>query len=239
MGFFHQVTLRWIGAIIILGIAVSGAFFVMGYILRRTSGEEHSGSFRAFAHWLTGVLRHSRLDRRISRSGGRGLTLSAACRKSPKITTNTSAHHRIGLVLIIALWTTTIWKVRVIRVAASSNQNMRRLAGEKLVFWFALGAGAAVTVSGVLLLFPFYVTNIVGMQIAQVVYAVIAVLFVSVIIAHIYIGTLGMEGAFEAMATGGVDLNWAKEHHDIWLEEQLSREPLSARSGQSSPAPAE
>jgi formate dehydrogenase subunit gamma len=74
------------------------------------------------------------------------------------------------------------------------------------------------------------------MQIAQVVHAVIAVLFVAVIIAHIYIGTLGMEGAFEAMATGDVDLNWAKEHHDLWLKEQLAKERLA---GQSTAAPAE
>jgi formate dehydrogenase subunit gamma len=77
------------------------------------------------------------------------------------------------------------------------------------------------------------------MQIAQVVHALIAVLFVAVIIAHIYIGTLGMEGAFEAMATGEVDLNWAKEHHDIWLEGQLTKKPLAARSGQSPAVPAE
>ena len=62
---------------------------------------------------------------------------------------------------------------------------------------------------------------------------------VAVIIAHIYIGTLGMEGAFEAMATGEVDLNWAKEHHDLWLEEQLAKERLAARSGQSSAVPVE
>jgi formate dehydrogenase subunit gamma len=88
-------------------------------------------------------------------------------------------------------------------------------------------------------MFPFYVTDIAGMQIAQVVHAVIAVLFVAVIIAHIYIGTLGMEGAFEAMATGEVDLNWAKEHHDLWLKDQLTNERLAARSGQSSATPAE
>ena len=87
-------------------------------------------------------------------------------------------------------------------------------------------------------MFPFYVTDIAGMQIAQVVHAVVAVLFVAVIIGHIYIGTLGMEGAFEAMATGEVDLNWAKEHHDIWLKEQLNKEPHAARSGPSS-VPAE
>ena len=73
-------------------------------------------------------------------------------------------------------------------------------------------------------MFPFYVAGIAGMQIAQVVHAVIAVLFVAVIIAHIYIGTLGMEGAFEAMANGDVDLNWAKEHHDLWLAQQLASE---------------
>jgi formate dehydrogenase subunit gamma len=112
-------------------------------------------------------------------------------------------------------------------------------AGEKLVFWFALGAGVAVIVSGYLLLFPFYLTNIAGMQVAQVVHAVVAVLFVAVILAHIYIGTLGMEGAFEAMGTGEVDLNWAKEHHDLWLEDKLAQERSAERPGQPTAAPAE
>jgi formate dehydrogenase subunit gamma len=62
------------------------------------------------------------------------------------------------------------------------------------------------------------------MQLAQVVHALIAVLFVALILAHIYIGTLGMEGAFEAMGTGKVDLNWAKEHHDQWLAQQEANE---------------
>jgi formate dehydrogenase subunit gamma len=61
------------------------------------------------------------------------------------------------------------------------------------------------------------------MQIAQVVHAVVAVLFVALILGHIYIGTLGMEGAFEAMGTGEVDRNWAKEHHDLWLAEQEAK----------------
>jgi formate dehydrogenase subunit gamma len=61
----------------------------------------------------------------------------------------------------------------------------------------------------------------------QVVHAVVAVLFVALIIGHIYIGTLGMEGAFEAMGTGEVDLNWAKEHHDLWLQDQLAQQQQS------------
>ena len=51
-----------------------------------------------------------------------------------------------------------------------------------------------------------------------------AILFVALILAHVYIGTLGMEGAFEAMSTGEVDLNWAKEHHDLWLARKLASE---------------
>ena len=83
--------------------------------------------------------------------------------------------------------------------------------------------GTAVAASGYLLMFPFYGTNIAGMQIAQMVHGVVAVLFVAVMLAHIYIGTIGMEGAFEAMGEGTVDLNWAKEHHSLWLEEEGAR----------------
>jgi formate dehydrogenase subunit gamma len=96
--------------------------------------------------------------------------------------------------------------------------------GEKLVFWLSLVAGVAVSASGFLLLFPFYGTDIPEMQLAQVVHAVVAILFIALILAHIYIGTLGMEGAFEAMATGEVDLNWAKEHHDLWLARRLKED---------------
>ena len=77
--------------------------------------------------------------------------------------------------------------------------------GEKLVYWLSLAAGVAVSVSGFLLLFPSFGTDIAEMQLAQVVHAVVAVLFVALILGHIYIGTLGMEGAFEAMGTGEVD----------------------------------
>jgi formate dehydrogenase subunit gamma len=46
---------------------------------------------------------------------------------------------------------------------------------------------------------------------------------VAAMLAHIYIGTIGMEGAFEAMGSGTVDVNWAREHHSLWLEEQNAR----------------
>ncbi len=76
------------------------------------------------------------------------------------------------------------------------------------------------------------------MQWAQIVHGVVAVLFVAIMLAHIYIGTIGMEGAFEAMGTGEVDVNWAKEHHSLWVDEELSKGRTSPPS-RGSMAPAE
>jgi formate dehydrogenase subunit gamma len=260
--YFHQVTLRWIGAIVILGMiaALAAAYFVMGR-LRISAGRSGKkiprfNSFERFAHWLTAVSFVILGLTGLNITFGRIILLpligpdafSRMSQIAKYLHNYVSAAFVIGLILIIALWIKDNIPRKVdidwIRQGGGFIKSKhapagRFNAGEKLVFWFALGAGAAVTVSGVLLLFPFYVTNIVGMQIAQVVHAVIAVLFVAVVIAHIYIGTLGMEGAFEAMATGEVDLNWAKEHHDRWLETQLIKERLDTRSGQSSAAPAE
>ncbi|HEV7878074.1 MAG TPA: formate dehydrogenase subunit gamma [Bradyrhizobium sp.] len=259
--YFHQVTLRWIGAIAILGMiaALAATYAVMGRlrISAGRSGKKISrfNSFERFAHWLTAasfvILGLTGLNITFGRITLLPLigpeAFSSISQIAKYLHNYVSASFVIGLVLIIALWIRDNIPRKVdvdwIRQGGGFIKSKhapagRFNAGEKLVFWFALGAGAAVTVSGVLLLFPFYVANIAGMQIAQVVHAVVAVLFVAVIIAHIYIGTLGMEGAFEAMATGEVDLNWAKEHHDVWLKEQLNKESLAARSRPSS-VPAE
>jgi formate dehydrogenase subunit gamma len=62
-------------------------------------------------------------------------------------------------------------------------------------------------------------------------------LFIAVMLAHIYIGTIGIEGAFEAMGSGTVDLNWAKEHHSLWLED-MNAQKRTALSGPPRSAPA-
>jgi len=154
----------------------------------------------------------------------------------------------LGIALIVVIWikdnipdkTDIEWFRRGGGFIKSKHAPARRFnAGEKLVFWGVLGAGALVSVSGFLLLFPFYVTDIAGMQIAQVVHSVIAILFVALILGHIYIGTLGMEGAFEAMGTGEVDYNWAKEHHDLWLKEELAKSGSASLPEFPSATPAE
>jgi formate dehydrogenase subunit gamma len=109
-------------------------------------------------------------------------------------------------------------------------------AGQKFMYWVVVLGGSAVAVTGYLLMFPFYAAGIEGMQIASVVHSVVAVLFVAAMIAHIYIGTIGMEGAFEAMGSGTVDVNWAKEHHSLWLAQQKARAGADARSAAAAPA---
>ena len=99
--------------------------------------------------------------------------------------------------------------------------------------------GTAVAVSGYVLMFPFYGTDIASMQAAQVAHAIVAMLFVAAMIGHIYIGTVGMEGAFEAMGTGTVDLNWAREHHNLWLEEEQARTGPNETPRQPAVTPAE
>jgi formate dehydrogenase subunit gamma len=112
-------------------------------------------------------------------------------------------------------------------------------AGQKMIYWIVVLGGGAAAASGYFLMFPFYVTNIAGMQLAQIVHGVVAVLFVAAMLGHIYIGTIGMEGAFEAMWDGTVDVNWAKEHHNLWAERELGKGDVSAQPPRGKMQPAE
>jgi formate dehydrogenase subunit gamma len=111
-------------------------------------------------------------------------------------------------------------------------------AGQKVIYWIVVLGGGASAITGYLLLFPFYGTDISGMQLAQIVHSVVAMLFIAAMLGHIYIGTIGMEGAFEAMGEGTVDVNWAKEHHSLWLEEK-ARAANDGRRPTMAPGPAE
>ena len=111
--------------------------------------------------------------------------------------------------------------------------------GQKAIYWVVVLAGTAVAVSGYVLMFPFYATDVAGMQTAQTVHAIVAVLFVAIMLAHIYIGTVGMEGAFEAMGSGEVDLNWARQHHSLWARAAEDGQRASVRPSRKGLAPAE
>jgi formate dehydrogenase subunit gamma len=95
-------------------------------------------------------------------------------------------------------------------------------AGEKVVFWggvFALGL--VVVGSGFVLdkIVPGLVYERSTMQVAHMIHAVATLLMMAMFIGHIYMGTIGMEGAYKAMRTGYVDETWAKEHHELWYDD--------------------
>ena len=93
-------------------------------------------------------------------------------------------------------------------------------AGEKGWFWLIFLFGSAVGVTGILLDFPVWGQTRLVMQVSHVIHTIVAVLFVTVSFGHIYMGTLGVEGAFEAMWKGSVDAVWAEQNHNLWYEEK-------------------
>jgi formate dehydrogenase subunit gamma len=107
-------------------------------------------------------------------------------------------------------------------LASKEVPSHRFNAGEKLVFWggvFLLGI--LVVASGLVLdkLLPGLVYVRETMQIAHMVHAAAAVLMLAMFIGHIYIGTIGMQGAYQGMKTGYVDETWAREHHEYWYDD--------------------
>ncbi|MGF1552014.1 MAG: formate dehydrogenase subunit gamma [Paracoccaceae bacterium] len=133
-------------------------------------------------------------------------------------------------------------------------------AGQKMIFWSTIVLGASVSASGLSLLFPYALpmfektfalldstgvpamlgvtlpttlSAIEEMQYAQIWHTIVSLVMMVIIVAHIYIGSVGMQGAFAAMGSGRVDRNWAIEHHGLWVEE----EDAKARQGGRGAAP--
>lgn len=132
-------------------------------------------------------------------------------------------------------------------------------AGQKILFWGVVVLTISVSLSGIALMFPFETTfmaktfaalNAVGFefpttvspiqeqQLNQIWHAIVGIAFIVIILGHIYIGSVGMEGAFDAMGSGEVDTNWAREHHSLWVEE-MEQKAKSAPAAGSTSQPAE
>ena len=111
-------------------------------------------------------------------------------------------------------------------------------AGEKLVFWGGVFfLGIIVVASGLVLdmLLPGLVYERGTMQIAHMVHAVATVMMMAMFLGHIYIGTIGMQGAYQGMKTGYVDETWAKEHHEFWYDDVKAGHIPAQRSGKPAP----
>jgi len=96
-------------------------------------------------------------------------------------------------------------------------------AGEKGWFWVIATVGVVCSITGFILDFANFGQSREGMQLANIVHSITSVVWIVVAMGHIYIGSIGMEGSFEGMATGEVDVNWAKQHHDLWYDQAASQ----------------
>jgi len=239
---FQEVTLPWIGGIAILGMLVLlVAFYLIRGMVRIQSGRSgrtlvRFNAFERFMHWMTATCFIILGLTGLNITFGRELLLPLMGAEAFSTWSEWAkyAHNflsfpfTLGVILIFLTWLAgnipnkvdVQWLKEGGGIVGHRHPPAYRFnAGQKMVYWIVVLGGGLVAASGYMLMFPFYLTDISGMQTAQVVHGVVAVLFVAVMLAHIYIGTIGMEGAFEAMGNGSVDVNWAREHHKLWLEE--------------------
>jgi formate dehydrogenase subunit gamma len=243
---FHEVWLHWIGAIAVLGMLVLlTIFYLVRGKVRIESGRSginivRFSAFERFVHWMTATCFVILALSGLNITFGKDILLPlmrpsafSAWSLAAKYAHNfISFPFVLGVILIFFMWLggnipnkvdVTWFKRGGGMVGRDQPPAYRFNGGQKGVYWIVVLGGTAVAVSGYVLMFPFYGTTIADMQLAQVVHGVVAVLFIAAMLAHIYIGTIGMEGAFEAMGKGTVDLKWAEEHHSLWLQEENAR----------------
>jgi formate dehydrogenase subunit gamma len=117
-------------------------------------------------------------------------------------------------------------------------------AGQKLIFWSVILGGLSLSLSGIAMMWPYQFTPWAGtfafinnfgfdlpttfsvleeVQLSVLWHTIVSFVMIIIVVAHIYIGSIGMEGAFDAVGDGEVDLNWAKEHHSLWVEEEMQK----------------
>jgi formate dehydrogenase subunit gamma len=252
---YHEVTLRWIGGIILLGaLAVLVFYYFIRGTLRLEAGRSgrlilRFTAYERFVHWMMATCFIILGLSGLNITYGRPLLLPLM---SPEAFTAISewakyAHNylsfpfTLGVILMFFMWVgrNVITRVDIDWLKRGGGMIGHDQppayffnAGQKILFWLIMLAGICLAVSGYILIFPFYGTDIHAMQLAEVGHSIIAVLFIATILGHIYLGTFGMEGAYESMSQGTVDTNWAKEHHALWYEgktEHDKTEPAHAQ----------
>ncbi|MEP3277951.1 MAG: formate dehydrogenase subunit gamma [Stappiaceae bacterium] len=147
-----------------------------------------------------------------------------------------------------------VWFLRGGGLLGGGHPKARKFnGGQKALFWLIILGGASISLSGWALLMPFetamfgktfgLVNSVFGTSLAtdlspmqeqqyqSIWHTAMAVFIIMVVIAHIYIGSVGMEGAMAAMTSGDVDTNWAKEHHSLWVEEEEAKAKAKATAG--------
>lgn len=245
-----------IGGYVILAFLAAVALF---YLVRGPVKLSHGRSGRTitrfggldrFTHWLTATSFLLLALTGLNLAFGRALVLPlvgpdsfTALTQAGKFVHNyVSFAFSAGLVLMFLLWAIDnlpsgrdlSWFAQGGGLVGNAHPPADRFnGGQKLIFWSVVGLGGAIAVTGYILMFPFQGTTIFDLQWANIWHGLLGLILFGIIVGHIYIGSLGMEGAFAAMGSGEVDENWAREHHSVWVDK------VAKKSGSGKVAPAE
>jgi formate dehydrogenase subunit gamma len=245
---FHQETLSRIGLIAIPGML---ALLCLFYFVRGRvpieggpSGDTivRFGWVSRFVHWLTATSFLALALSGLNLVFGKSVLLpvigasafSGVSQLGKFVHNYVSFAFALGIILMFLMWVRdNLPSLRDIRWIAQAGGLLgvghppadRFNAGQKLMFWSTIVGGAALSVSGYIMMFRPGSIELSGMQFATIVHGVTGLVLVAIIAAHIYIGSVGMEGAFDAMGNGTVDLNWAKSHHSIWVDKVAAKRP--------------
>ncbi|MDF1588804.1 MAG: formate dehydrogenase subunit gamma [Gammaproteobacteria bacterium] len=142
----------------------------------------------------------------------------------------------IGLILMIVNWASLNlfnridleWFKQYGGMVGDSHPSAEKLnAGEKLFFWCLVFAGIFLCLSGLVLDFPNFNQERELIQVSHLIHVVTAIGLIAFSLGHIYIATIGTEGALEGMVTGQVDTAWAEQHHNLWAKSVINKEPDS------------
>jgi formate dehydrogenase subunit gamma len=245
----HNDQIRYGGGWVIFGVALALALFLFARgRIPLAEGESGIGILRFTAveranHWMTASAFIIMALTGLVILYGKPLLLpwmgydvfSTLAGWSAWVHMSAAVPFAIGVVLMVLLWIRDNlpswldweWLKRgggFLRDDGNNPPAERFNAGQKIVFWGVVLGGFGLLATGVTLMFPFYWFGYAGMQWAQLLHAAIALGMVALIVGHIYIGTVGMVGAFDAMWSGFVDRNWAHEHHSLWLERLRRRQ---------------
>ncbi len=262
----HQSTLPRVGMIAILGmLGLLAVFYMMRGKIRVTEGLsghtiQRFGSLERFAHWMTAVSFILLALSGLNLTFGKRLVLpiigpdafTSLTLLGKYVHNYVSFAFALGVLMMFLLWVKdnipmprdiTWFKQGGGLVGTNHPAAGRFNGGQKLIFWSVVLGGLGLAITGYNLMFPFqYTTGVADMQWMGVVHGLIAVIMTAIIIAHIYIGSVGMEGAFDAMGTGKVDVNWAREHHSLWVDKVATSNPDAISGpgqGHRRPQPAE
>ncbi len=258
---FRQETLPTVGGYAIVGmlLLLSLFYLIRGRIAISTgpSGQTilRFGSMSRFAHWLSAVSFIALGLTGLNLVFGKTLLLpiigpdafTGLTQVGKFVHNYVSFAFALGIILMFVMWVKdNVPSLRDLRWFAQGGGLVglghppaeRFNGGQKIIFWSTVLGGAALAVSGYLMMFKPIEIAIGGLQLATVIHGLVGLIMVAIIFAHIYIGSVGMEGAFDAMGKGRVDLNWAREHHSLWVDRVAKSRPKDI-SGGHAPAPGE